>query len=550
MTGKIFRYALLVGAIALLLCGVLFFGLQYRRTMDETFLSLRQETNYIAQGLALNGEAYLQTLQTEKRITWMDAEGNILFDSQMTDLPNQSELAEVRDALQNGTGQATRPSNSENVTNLYFARCLQDGTVLRMSYPISAVRQALITVNPVFWAFVLVLTISSVLSFRAAKQIVRPINEMDLDHLDQSTIYPELAPLLSRLQEQRLTIREQIEELHTRQKEFSALTENMTEGFLLLDRDGKIVSVNASARLLLPEAEPGEELQTAADAVTMEAAGKALKGSRGEAVFARLERSWHLVASPVYSHDSVVGSVLLWLDVTEREQREQLRREFSANVSHELKTPLTSISGFAELMAQGTVPQDKVVEFSTVIHREAQRLISLVEDIIKLSKLDENIELPAMQTVDLRALSEDVLESLRSVAERRGVSLSLEGNTAPVHGVLQVLNEMVYNLCDNAVKYNRPGGSVVISTGLLEGSPFLCVRDTGIGIPEVEQDRVFERFYRVDTSHSRQNGGTGLGLSIVKHGAQYHDAQLKLESKLGVGTTVTLIFPPILHQGE
>ena len=550
MTGKIFRYALLVGAIALLLCGVLFFGLQYRRTMDETFLSLRQETNYIAQGLALNGEAYLQTLQTEKRITWMNAEGNILFDSQMTDLPNQSELAEVRDALQNGTGQATRPSNSENVTNLYFARRLQDGTVLRMSYPISAVRQALITVSPVFWAFVLVLTISSVLSFRAAKQIVRPINEMDLDHLDQSTIYPELAPLLSRLQEQRLTIREQIEELHTRQKEFSALTENMTEGFLLLDRDGKIVSVNASARLLLPEAEPGEELQTAADAVTMEAAGKALKGSRGEAVFARLDRSWHLVASPVYSHDSVVGSVLLWLDVTEREQREQLRREFSANVSHELKTPLTSISGFAELMAQGTVPQDKVVEFSTVIHREAQRLISLVEDIIKLSKLDENIELPAMQTVDLRALSEDVLESLRSVAERRGVSLSLEGNTAPVHGVLQVLNEMVYNLCDNAVKYNRPGGSVVISTGLLEGSPFLCVRDTGIGIPEVEQDRVFERFYRVDKSHSRQNGGTGLGLSIVKHGAQYHDAQLKLESKLGVGTTVTLIFPPILQQGE
>jgi two-component system phosphate regulon sensor histidine kinase PhoR len=238
-----------------------------------------------------------------------------------------------------------------------------------------------------------------------------------------------------------------------------------------------------------------------------------------------------------------VGAVLLWLDVTEREQRERLRQEFSANVSHELKTPLTSISGFAELMAQGTVPPDKVVEFSAEIQRQSLRLITLVQDIIKLSKLDEGAKLPEPEPVDLLELGEDVLDSLRSVAEKQGLRLRAEGEAVRIMGVWQLLNEMVYNLCDNAIKYNRPGGSVTLTTGRLDGSPFLRVSDTGIGIPEQEQGRVFERFYRVDKSHSKQIGGTGLGLSIVKHGAQYHGARVSLESKPGVGTAVTLIFP-------
>ena len=543
MTGKIFRYAFSVGALALLLCALLFFGLRYRQTIDDAYETLRQETVYVSRGVALEGMRYLEALDADKRITWIDASGEVLYDSQSPALPNQEELPEVRAARQNGVGQAIRPSGSEGVTNMYYARRLEDGSVLRLSNPVSAVREALIAVSPVLWIFVLVLSISGVLAFRAAKQIVRPVNEMDLDQPSEREVYPELAPLVSRLQEQRLTIRDQIEELHTRQKEFSALTDNMTEGFLLLDRQGRVVSVNATARLLLPEAKPGEALPSYADAVSLESAEQALKGSRGEAVFTRNDRNWQLVASPVRSRGQIVGAVLLWLDVTEREQRERLRKEFSANVSHELKTPLTSISGFAELMAQGTVPPDKVAEFSADIQREAQRLINLVEDIIKLSKLDENARLPAPEPVDLLELSEDVLDSLRAVADKGGVSLQSEGEPAEVLGVWQLLSEMVYNLCDNAVKYNKPGGSVTVTVGHLEGCPFLRVSDTGIGIPEQEQSRVFERFYRVDKSHSKRIGGTGLGLSIVKHGAQYHDARLSLESKPGQGTAVSLVFP-------
>ena len=543
MTGKIFRYAFLVGVLALLLCVILFFALQYRQNLDEAYAALRQETVYVARGIELEGSRYLEGLPEGKRISWIDAEGNVLYDSQSPELPNQAQLPEVKAALEDGSGQATRPSGSEGFTNMYYACRLEDGTVLRLSNPVSAVREALVTVSPVLWVFILVLTASGVLAFRAAKQILKPVNELDLDHLGETKTYPELAPLITRLQEQRLTIQEQIEELHKKQKEFSVLTDNMTEGFLLLDQEGRVLSINAAARLLLPEAEIGERLSDSADQVTRDTADQALRGSRGEAVFSRDEHSWQLLASPVRSRSRIVGAVLLWLDVTEREQRERLRQEFSANVSHELKTPLTSISGFAELMAQGTVPPDKVVEFSAEIQRQSLRLITLVQDIIKLSKLDEGAKLPEPEPVDLLELGEDVLDSLRSVAEKQGLRLRAEGKAVRIMGVWQLLNEMVYNLCDNAIKYNRPGGSVTLTTGRLDGSPFLRVSDTGIGIPEQEQGRVFERFYRVDKSHSKQIGGTGLGLSIVKHGAQYHGARVSLESKPGVGTAVTLIFP-------
>lgn len=542
MTGKIFRYSFLAGALSLILCVVLFFSLQYRSSIDEAFEALRQETIYVSKGIALEGDAYLAELDSGKRITWMDAEGNVIYDSQTKNLPNQSSLIEVRSAIEHGSGQATRPSGSEGVTNMYYAQRLPDGTVVRLSSPISAVREALIMVSPVLLVFVLVLSISGVLSFRAAKQIVKPINEMDLDKPDCSAIYPELKPLVSRMQEQRLTIQEQIEELHTRQKEFSTLTENMTEGFLLLDCDGTIISINASARLLLPDVLPGTNLLEVADQVNGEKVKMALKGSRGETVFSSGDRSWHLVASPVRSRGKIVGAVLLWLDVTEREQRERLRQEFSANVSHELKTPLTSISGFAELMAQGSVPMEKVMEFSADIHREAQRMITLVQDIIKLSRLDENVPLD-WEKVDLFELCEEVADSLYGVAERLNVTLEITGRHVVIDGVWQLLDEMVYNLCDNAIKYNHSGGSVLLQIGVEEDCPCLCVSDTGIGIPEQDQARVFERFYRVDKSHSRQIGGTGLGLSIVKHAAQYHRARILLESKVGEGTKIRILFP-------
>ncbi len=543
MTGKIFRYSFLVGALALLLCAALFFGLQYSQNLNEAAETLRQETAYVAQGIALGGEAYLHGLPSDKRVTWMDPNGDVRYDSRRSSLPNQRELAEVRDAIASGSGQAIRKSGIDGVNTMYYAQRMPDGGIVRLSLPVSAVRAALLAISPVLWVFVLVLTLSGVLAFRTANQIVRPINELDLDQPEQIRVYPELSPLVARLQEQRLTIDEQIEALHRQQKEFSTLTDSMREGFVLLDRDAVMLSANAAAMALLPGSVLGQPLPETADERIRASAEAALAGERSETGFQREGRSWQLIASPILSRKQLVGAVLLWLDVTERMQREQLRQEFSANVSHELKTPLTSISGFAELMSQGTVPPETMVDFSKNIQREAQRMITLVEDIIKLSRLDENAGLPAPERVDLYELAEDVLDSLRSVAVQQEVHLSLTGQHAGIDGVWQLLNEMIYNLCDNDIKYNRPGGSVSVDVVRRGSQVLVSVADTGIGIPDFAKSRVFERFYRVDKSHSRSIGGTGLGLSIVKHGAQYHGARVQLQSTLGEGTTVTLIFP-------
>lgn len=540
MTKKIFCYSFLVGALALLLCAGLFFGLQYRQNLDEASAALRNETYYVAQGIDINGEAYLQQLNSDKRITWMDADGNVKYDSHTQGLANQADMEEVKAALENGEGEVLRRSESEGVNSFYSAVRLRDGSVVRLSMPVAAAQAALIMVSPVLWVLVIVLMFSGVLSFRAAKQIVRQINELDLDHPEQSKVYPELSPLVGRLQEQRLTIDDQMEIMDRRQKEFTALTDSMSEGFLLVDKNGKVLSANACAKLLLPElADGGTELVCPQ---TKEVAQQALAGEHGEIDQQKNDRSWRLIASPVLSHGSVDGAVLLWMDVTERAQRERLRQEFTANVSHELKTPLTSISGFAELMAQGSVPPDKMREFSADIHREAQRLIALVEDIMQLSHLDENSALPEQAPVALYSLCQDVVESLTPVAEKQEIHLSLEGEEAQISGMAQLLHEMVYNLCDNAIKYNRPGGSVTVKVEKRKETVRLTVADTGIGIPVAEQGRVFERFYRVDKSHSRHIGGTGLGLSIVKHGAQLHNARLTLESAPDKGTTIALEF--------
>ncbi len=542
MTGKIFRYSFLLGVLVLLICGGLFFALQYRQNLDETAQLVQDEMVFLAEGVENGGVDYLKNLSTERELTWINAEGTVRYDNHFANLPDQSDLPEVRDALASGSGSASRKAANGERT-YYYAVALSDGSVLRLSCPVNAAKSALATVSPVLWVLILVVAFSGVVAFRAAKQIIQPINEMDLDHPDQIRTYPELSPLVDRLQEQRLTIDDQIEELHRKQKEFSALTDNMAEGFLLLDKEGKVLSLNASTRQRLGENLVGENVLNSGDPIVADAAYQALNGRRSDLVFSENEHSWQLIASPVYSHRKIVGAVLLRMDVTEREQRERLRQEFSANISHELKTPLTSISGFAELMAQGTVPPDKVAEFSADIHREAQRLIDLVNDIIKLSKLDENAIEPEREDVDLLELAEDVSDSLRTMAERLGVTIRISGAHETVRGVWQLLNEMVFNLCDNAIKYNRRGGEVVIWVDETEGRPRLGVSDTGIGIPQDEQSRVFERFYRVDKSHSKRIGGTGLGLSIVKHGAQFHNAQISLESEPGKGTTVTLTFP-------
>ncbi|MER2150595.1 MAG: ATP-binding protein [Candidatus Limivicinus sp.] len=436
MRRTIFRSTFLLGVLVLLLCATLFFALQYRQIMDETYLALKQEAVYAENGLRLSGQHYLETLGEINRITWITADGEVLYDSEFSlPIPNQLHCAEVAAAAASGEGQGIRRSESSGNETMYYARLCDDGTILRLSRPMSAVRYALVSVSPILWVLVLVLMISALLSFRTARQIVRPINELDLDNLDVVP-YPELTPLLRRIREQKETILEQSTE------------------------------------------------------------------------------------------------------------QERLRREFSANVSHELKTPLTSISGFAELMVKGDVPPDMVKEFSSDIYRESQRMITLVDDIIRLSRLDEGELDFQREDVDLYELASDTLDSLRSAAEQRDVRVELRGEPAVVSGVWQLLSEAVFNLCENAIKYNRPGGSVIVEVGKgADGEAVFSVTDTGIGIPEEHQDRVFERFYRVDKSHSKAIGGTGLGLSIVKHVAQFHHADLKLESSPDAGTRITMIFP-------
>ena len=434
MTWTIFRNTFLVGMLVLVLSGLVFFWAQYTQAEDDTYAALREEAVYAEKGLAKGGLDYLKSLDNVNRVTWIAADGEVLYDSEY-ELPiaNQGDLDEVRLALQDGHGQGIRTSTSSGESTMYYALRCGDGTVLRLSRPMSSVGSALLPLGPFVTLLLVMLIVSAALSMRAARQIVRPINDINLDR--PSTVYPELAPLVDKISEQRSTIQQEVS------------------------------------------------------------------------------------------------------------QREQLRREFSANVSHELKTPLTSISGFAELMEQGMVSDDEIRGFSHDIYKESQRLIALIDDIIKLSQLDEDAVVPKREEIDLYELVADVLDVLKPAAERQGVSLEQSGDHVTVTGVYQLLDEMVYNLCDNAVKYNKPGGAVHVHTESDGHKTCVKVSDDGIGIPQEHQGRVFERFYRVDKSHSKEIGGTGLGLSIVKHGALFHNAEVELWSEPGVGTSVTITFP-------
>lgn len=547
MTGKIFRNAFIVGIAALLLCAILFLGIQSKQYREGAYDQLAAAADCIAHGMEEAPQTYLQTLHCTYRVTRISADGTVLFDSDVdvSALGNEKDRPEVREALSSGKGQSTRTSESSGEQTVYFAKRLPDGTVLRLSDPESTLAKLFGGIAvPMLWVLALVLVLAGLLSFRLTKQLLKPVNNIDLDHPDTGTTYKELAPLVGRIQEQNLTIRDQMDELSRRQKEFATLTDSMHEGFLLIDRKGAILSANQSALSLLQCEIGGNLLELPAAEGAARAVRTALDdGLHAEQLLNSGNQTWQIIANPISTHRQISGAVILMMDVTEREQRERLRQEFSANVSHELKTPLTSISGFAELMMEGLVEPDKEREFAGDIYRESRRLITLLDDIINLSRLDENNHEEEISTVDLRELAGDVFDSLKSAAAERSVTLTQEGEPVQVEGVEHILWEMVYNLCDNAIKYNRDGGSVTVTTERRPGETRLCVRDTGIGIPYAEQNRVFERFYRVDKSHSKEIGGTGLGLSIVKHGAMYHNARVELESTPGEGTAFTLIFP-------
>ena len=548
MTGKILRISYLVAISALLASALLFFGVMYRDYEDGAFARLRAEAAAIAQGLGAAGSDYFDSFAPDDRVTWIAANGTVLYDSAAPAqlLESHADREEIDHALQTGEAQTSRYSKTLLQRTFYYAKLLEGGTVLRVSCTQNSLpAMILMLLTPFLWVATLVLILCGVLSYRLARQITKPLNAINPDNPAPLPSYPELTPLFDKLREQNRTIGKQMNELQLRQREFTAITENMREGFLLVDCKMHVLSSNHSALEVLGgrELKPGCLLYDAeCSQEIFDAVDTALSGSHAELLLTIDETSWQVLANPVVASGQVAGAVVLFMDVTEREQRERLRREFSANVSHELKTPLTSISGFAELMKEGLVPPEKIPEFSGDIYKESLRLIGLVNDIIQLSRLDENSTQFQRAPVDLYDLCAQSIEQLSPVAARQSVTLALTGEHAEIEGVEQLLKEMIYNLLDNAIKYNVPGGSVTASVRKSAGRTILSVADTGIGIPYAHQPRVFERFYRVDKSHSKEVGGTGLGLSIVRHAAQYHGARLELKSQPGKGTTITVTF--------
>lgn len=539
MTGKIIRSLFSLAMLVLVIGAALFSGILYGYYEKQSFASLAQEAEQLQQTMEYVSP---EQMRSADRITLISPDGTVLYDSvaRADAMENHLSREEVVQALREGTGKSSHYSSTVLKKNLYYALRLEDGNILRLSREQSSLGAMLLNMAwPIAATVAGLLLLAAGLSVRLARQITQPINAISPD--DPQDVYPELQPLTQRLRQQRETIRNQMDELSRRMREFSAMTENMSEGFLLIDLRGHVLTENHSASMLLPT--DADNIAKCSQRELCQAAQQALTGQRCERLLQQGERTLSVIASPVLESGQVTGAVVLTLDVTEREQREKLRREFSANVSHELKTPLTSISGFAELMSQGLVPPDKVREFSLDIQKECTRLTNLVEDIIDLSRLEEGGGDMTWEDIDLYTLCDDVLQSLEPVAKRQTVTLRLAGESLQVRGVYQVLREMIYNLCDNAIKYNRSGGSVIVTVARSAGRASVAVADTGIGIPYEDQSRVFERFYRVDKSHSRAIGGTGLGLSIVKHAAALHGAEIKLQSQPEDGTVITVLFP-------
>ncbi len=569
MKRKIYWNICLTALLAMVLGTLVATVLLCRDLQTQMRQSVRTEVRYLESAMEVSPETFLEHLSSRgdggriNRITWIDGKGDVLYDSfaDSDSLENHKSRPEILQAMDTGRGESIRLSSTLAEQTYYYAVRLTDGTIIRVA---STTDSGLVTMaHTVPWMVLLAAVIfggTMLLAERQTRRIVEPINQMNLDIPEEGHVYDELSPLVRRLEKQRLTIWQQMELLREKQEEFTAITENMAEGFIVVNGQAEVISFNSSAIRILGadmvnrDGGPVNVLSFNRSNGFRQAVDAALRGKHSEQRLELNGRYYQIIANPVRisrkpdSHAAVLesqenqGAVVVILDVTEQQDRESLRREFTANVSHELKTPLTSISGYAEIMKNGMVPSDDMVRFSEKIYMEAQRLISLVGDIIKLSQLDEEQVELEMTAVDLHRTAKEVVEQLKEPAQAAHVSLTLAGGPLIVKGAARILFEMIYNLCDNAIKYNKPGGYVRITTTSQNGCPTVIVEDNGIGIPENDKDRIFERFYRVDKSHSRQIGGTGLGLSIVKHGAIYHKARVEMESKLGKGTVVRIVF--------
>lgn len=549
MTKKIFHSILLVACTVLLACYLVILT-----SLNDYFTSLRKsqlktQLSFASTAVEDEGIEYLKNVENgEYRLTLIDTDGTVLYDTNAdaATMENHSDRREFQEAFLSGYGESHRYSRTLTEQTYYFAKKLSDDRVLRISTSqVTIVSLLLGMLQPLLVITFLAILLSVFLAKRASRNLVKPLNNLDLNDPLSNDVYEELSPLLRHMAQQNKQIALQMDELSRSQNEFNAITSNMSEGLIVLNKDGVVVSLNTAARKIFE----AEEDSIGKDFLTIDrtpeisrAIKETLSGKKQELEYEKNGRNYDLCINQIVEKDEVIGVLLLAIDNTEKIQAEQNRREFTANVSHELKTPLQSIIGSADLIESGLVKPEDMPRFIGHIKTDAARLVSLVSDIIRLSQLDENTEMNR-ETVDALSVAKEALEMVGSIAESRNISLTIKGEPAPLTSVHKLLYDIIYNLCDNAVKYNKEGGFVKVDVKTAGDKVQVAVSDNGVGIAPADQSRVFERFYRVDKSHSRESGGTGLGLSIVKHAVAYLKGSISLESTLGKGTTITVSFP-------
>ncbi len=550
MTKKIFKSSILASVVVLIIGMACVLGVLYRHFGGQIINELKKEAEYLSYGVELKGEDYLENVnEQDSRITYIDDAGNVLYDSMADEevMENHKDREEFQEAEETGVGQAERISDTLSERTLYYAVRLSDNSVLRVSSTQDSVLALTVQLIPPALGILAVLIIlACFFASRIASRIVEPLNSLDLEHPEENLVYEEVAPLLSKIHRQNGQIRLQIEEARRNQEEFRIITENMQEGLLVIDAYTMILSGNTSVWKMFQVWEPkiGESVYSLDRTEDFrKVIEKVLKGEHGSALLHVDNEFIQLIANPVTREGSTVGAVLVLMNETEKVQRESLRREFSANVSHELKTPLTSISGYAEIIQGGLVKEEDIKGFAGRIYKEAQRLIQLVEDTIKISQLDEGANPYEWEIIDIYQVAKEVCGNLKDIALKKNVHLFIEGHRTMCRTVRPILEEILYNLCDNGIKYNKDDGTMSIHITEEKENVRIVVKDNGIGIPREDINRVFERFYRVDKSHSREIGGTGLGLSIVKHGVTFLGGTVDMISELGKGTEITVILP-------
>ena len=548
MTSKIFNSILSVAVAVLMASLIIIIGVLYPYFGGVQESQLKDELSLAAEATQQLGEKYLENLDSDRyRLTWVAHDGTVIFDSHAdaAAMENHADREEIKEALVSGTGSSARQSSTLTEQTIYEATRLNDGSVLRISVSrATALVLVLGMLQPIAIVLAIAIALSAWLAHRMAKKVVEPLNKLNLEKPMENEAYEELSPLLHRIHAQQKEIKFQMQTLKRKQDEFEQITGNMKEALVLLDNTGRVVSINPAAKALFGAGAScvGEDFLTIDRKQNMRLALDEAN-TQGHADFRTKKngREYQFDLSRIDSDGKNHGMVILAFDITEQVNAEKHRQEFTANASHELKTPLQSIIGSAELMENGIVKEEDIPRFIGHIRKEASRLVFLIDDIICLSELDEGAEMPR-EDVSLRVLSEEVCETLADAAKLKDVSLEVTGDDGVINGVRRLLYEVVYNLCDNAIKYNNQGGQVKVSVSEQQGAVQISVSDNGIGIAPEHQDKVFERFYRVDKSHSKQSGGTGLGLSIVKHAVQYHHGKISVESELNKGTTISILF--------